>query len=116
MTTSIETKTDLKEALLYYLKHGVENAIKKDALARQCGVGERTLRLAIRELIDDGYPVCGTPKPPYGYYLANSPEEIAAELSLLRSYGLNLLHRYSTLRKIKASMVLLHPGQLSMRL
>ena len=112
MSTAIETKKYLKENILYNLKHGQQNAIKKVELARRCEVHERGLRLAIRELIDDGHPICGSPHPPYGYYIADSPEEIKAELELLRGYGKELFRRYSTLKKIKASFVLQHPGQM----
>jgi len=114
MTTAIvETKKDLKENILYNLKHGQQNAIKKVELARRCGVHERGLRLAIRDLIDDGHPICGSPHPPYGYFIAETAEEIQAELNLLRNgYGMELLRRYSTLKRIKVSFVLLHPGQL----
>jgi len=111
-----EIKKDLKADILYNLKYGQEHAIRKVDLARRCGVHERGLRLTIRDLIDEGQPICGSPHPPYGYYLANSPEEIKAELDLLRSYGKELFRRYSTLKKIKASMLLQHPGQLSLKL
>ena len=108
----IENKGTLKSEILHYLKHGQENAIKKVALASICRVNEIVLRLAIRGLIDDGHPICGSPHPPRGYYIANSPEEIRAELDLLRGYGKELFRRYSTLKKIKASVVLQYPGQL----
>ena len=106
----------LKELILLNLKHGKENAIRKVDLAQCCNINERSMRLAIRELIDGGHPICGSPHPPHGYYLADSPEEIKTELALLRSYGKELFRRYSTLKKIKASFVLQHPGQLSLKL
>lgn len=106
----------IKQAIINQLGYGQENAITKDQLSKRLGIGERKLRLAIRELIDEGQPVCGSTRPPYGYYIANTPEEIAGELRLLRSYGMELLRRYSTLRKIKASMLIQHPGQLTLNL
>jgi len=105
---NVELKADILEKLQY----GQEHAVKKVELARRCQVNERSMRLLIRELIDDGYPVCGSPHPPHGYFIANSPEEIKAELAILRSYGKELFRRYSKLKKIKASLVLQHPGQM----
>ena len=108
---------DLKSAILFNLKHGHGNAIKQKDLALLCGSSARTMRLAIRGLIDDGHPICGSPHPPYGYFIADNQEEIEAELKLLKyGYGMELLRRYSTLKKIKASFVLQHPGQLSLKI
>lgn len=112
----VSEKTNLKNDILFNLKHGQDNAIKKAELARRCDINERTMRIAIRELIDEGYPICGSPHPPHGYFIANSPEEIKTELDLLKSYGKELFRRYSTLKKIRASMALLHPGQLALKL
>lgn len=106
----------LKASIIYNLQYGQNHAIKKNDLAQRCHVGERKLRLLIRELIDDGYPVCGSPQFPYGYFLANSPEEIKAELNILRSYGKELFRRYSTLKKIRSSLFLQYPGQLPLNI
>lgn len=110
----VNTNGNLKEDILFNLKRGRENAVKKMELARRCGVNERGLRLIIRELIDEGYPICGSPHPPYGYFIASSPQEISDELELLKGYGKQLFRRYSTLKKIRASIVLQHPGQIRM--
>jgi len=107
--------SDLKFAILHYLKHGQENAIRKVDLARLCSANERALRLAIRELIDEGHPICGSPHPPHGYFIASNIEEVRAELKLLRnSYGMELLRRYKALKN--ASHSLLNPGQLPLGL
>jgi hydrogenase maturation factor len=113
---AVNNNNKLKSIVLNTIKHGQRNAIRKTDLARLCGTHERSLRLAIRELIDEGYPICGSPHPPHGYFIADSPEEITNELKLLKHYGMELLRRYSTLRKIKASIILQHPGQIPMKL
>ena len=105
---------NLKEDILYNLRRGQQNAIKKAKLAGLCGIHERGLRLAIRELIDEGYPICGSPTPPHGYFLASSTAEINDELELLKGYGKELFRRYSTLKKIRASFILQHPGQMGL--
>lgn len=98
-------KTDLKNDILRCLKHGKENAIKKELLARLCNVNERQMRQAIRELTDAGAPICGSPRPPYGYYIAGTPEELKAEMALIRNgYGMQLLRRYSSLKKCLRDM------------
>ena len=111
-----ENKQELKAQILHNLKHGQDNAIKQSILANQCGVSGRILRRTIRALIDEGHPICGSPRPPYGYFIANSTEDINVELDMLKGYGKELFRRYSTLKKIRSSLVLQHPGQLSLRL
>ena len=107
--------TELKSSILYHLKHGQGNAIRKVDLAKLCGANERGMRLAIRELIDEGYPICGSPHPPHGYFIAATQDEVKAELRLLRNgYGMELLRRYKALKN--ASRFLLHPGQLPLGL
>lgn len=98
-------KTDLKTTILHYLKHGEENAIKKVELARLCETNERQMRLVIRELLDDGIPICGSPHQPYGYYIARDTDELKREMRLIRNgYGMELLRRYSALRKCLQKM------------
>ena len=106
---------DLKTSILFHLKHGQENAIRKVDLAKLCAANERAMRLAIRELIDAGYPICGSPHPPHGYFIAASQDEVKAELALLRNgYGMELLRRYKALKN--AGRSLLHLGQLPLGL
>lgn len=103
--------SELKQTILSHLKHGQENAIRKVDLARLCGANERSIRLTIRELIDEGHPICGSPHPPHGYFIAATADEINAELALLRNgYGMELLRRYKALKI--AGHSLLNPGQL----
>lgn len=110
------TNGTAKEDIIYNLRTGQQNAIKKAKLAGLCGIHERGLRLLIRELIDEGYPICGSPTPPYGYFLAGSTQEINDELGLLKGYGKELFRRYSKLKKTKASFALQHPEQMAMRI
>ena len=106
---------ELKNKILCHLWHGHENALRKKNLSRLCNCNERALRKAIRELIDEGHPICGSPHRPYGYFIADNQEEIKKELEMLRHYGKELFRRYATIRKMKASFVLQHPGQLSLK-
>ena len=115
----IETTLDIKSSILHYLKYGEENAIRKVDLARLCETNERQMRLVIRELIDDGIPICGSPHPPYGYYIANNTNELKTEMRLIRNgYGMELLRRYSALRKclrkMEATLPVVDNGQIRM--
>jgi len=114
MTTAIETKADLKEALLHYLKYGEENAIPGPQLASILGLKDtRPMRITIIDLISEGTPVCGNAA--HGYFIANSIDEVNAELNLLRNkYGMNLLRRYASLKR--AGRSLLQPGQLTLKI
>lgn len=119
-TATIETKEDLKYNILRHLKKGRANAIRKVDLAKLCETNERQMRLAIRELLDDGFPVCGSPHPPYGYYIAGDTEELKEEMRLIRNgYGMELLRRYSALRKclkkMESVLPMLDNGQLSLK-
>lgn len=105
----VKDNSALKSKLLHFLRYGKEKAVKKKVLTQLCNVNERQMRLVIRELIDDGYPICGSPNKPYGYYIAETPEEIKGEMKLIRnSYGMELLRRYSALRKCLHKMHVEH--------
>lgn len=98
---------DLKTAILYHLKHGQQNAIRKVDLAKFCNANERAMRLSLREILDDlehGAPICGSPNPPYGYFIALGTDEIDREMLTIKSYGRELFRRYSMLRKWKRKM------------
>lgn len=83
----IETKTDLKYAVLLNLPTGRANAIKGEHLAQRLEERDiRKIRLCIQELIEDGYPIIGSAKPPYGYYIADNPQDCQENLAQLMSY------------------------------
>ena len=69
------TSHPLHPAILGCLRHGEAQAITCRRLASACGglgVDERKVRLAIKELIGEGYPVASLVDPPYGYFLVSS--------------------------------------------
>ena len=76
----------LKRDLMRLLHYGREEAIKSSSLAYLCGYrGDREIRIAIRELIAEGWPIASTNKPPYGYYIICEKEEAEEYLKVLRS-------------------------------
>jgi hypothetical protein len=87
MLASIETKEDLKNAIMRNLKHGESNATKKRDLAILIGaekdIDQRLMRLMINELRHAGWPIIGSQK---GYYLAENIQEILKAREYLTSY------------------------------
>lgn len=93
---------ELKHCLLLVLRTGQENAIKGKHLAELLKEHDtRSIRLAIDELIENGYPICSSPHSPYGYFIAASPEEANESLAILRSYGKNLFRHYRNLKRAR---------------
>ena len=76
----------LKPAILHYLHHGRAKAITGQELARFLNhPNDRQIRKAIRKLIATGLPIASSVGTPPGYYIAETPEEVAAYLSDLKA-------------------------------
>ena len=111
MTTEIETKADLKEALLHQLSPGRDNAVKGSILAKRLGFkDDRFIRQTIRELIADGSPIASSTVSPAGYFIANSPDEVIDYMKDLKSRLVNDAYRRRDFKR--AARKLLQPGQL----
>ena len=95
MVTQVETPTELKLAILAQLKHGHENALTCNTL--KVILGERDTRHIREELLNlviDGHRIAALAKPPYGYFIADTPEECQEYLDFLLKYIINLaIHR-----------------------
>lgn len=108
----IETKADLKTAVLQQLNTGKDKAIPGKLLAQRLGERDtRHIRLSIQELIREGTPIIGNAQ--CGYFIADNPEDVKECLKQLRSYGLMLFSHYSHLKKAGKKKF---SGQLSMKL
>lgn len=71
---------ELKQLVLrIILSHqGRASAIRGTEIASPLGQkDDRLVRLVIRDLIAEGYPIASSVQKPYGYFLVNSPEEAA---------------------------------------
>ena len=90
----------LKSAVLSQLKNGKANAITGKLLAQRLNERDtRQIRLAIEELIRDGYPICSSPHKPYGYFIAENVGEITEALRVLRyGYGMEIFRHYKYLK------------------
>jgi hypothetical protein len=45
---------------------------------------DRTIRKEIRELIASGYPIASSTEKPYGYFMAETPQEVEQYLKQLK--------------------------------
>lgn len=105
--------SELKQEVKRLLKFGKEHATTGKVLASRLNYkNDRLIRLAIRELIEDGVPVASSVQPPYGYYIADSPEDITEHLGELRHRALEILGRYQDLKL--ASRDILQPHQMAL--
>ena len=78
MVTAEIEETGLKKRILTVLEHhdGKQMAIKGMELAYVLELrDDRIVQQAIRELIHDGFPICSTCKPPFGYFMPQTIEE-----------------------------------------
>jgi len=67
-------------------RKGKDRAITGKELAKVMGhPNDRSIRKAIRELIAQGFPIAAATEPPYGYFMAETPEEVAQYLKQLKS-------------------------------
>lgn len=82
-----EQRKHLKGKVLHHLLtycRGRQNAIRGKALAWQWGYGDdRLVRLIIRELIAEGYPIASAVSEPMGYFLAINEHEAAGYIRVL---------------------------------
>lgn len=79
-----------KETILQHLRRGKENAITGGRLAQIMGEhGDRSIRLAIRELIEEGQPIASSVHPPYGYYIIETTEEYEEYKAVLRARAID---------------------------
>ena len=108
-STNGTLKADVRSLLWY----GKEKARTAGELATVLGFKEdRCVRLAIRDLIADGVPIISLVEPPYGYYIADNPEEVTEHLGELRHRALEVLGRYRDLKV--ASREILQPHQMAL--
>ncbi len=72
--------------LPHILGVGRENAMTGATLAARFGHrSDRAVRLAIRQLIDEGLPVASETTAPAGFFIANTQEEVDTYAKALRA-------------------------------
>jgi len=72
----LNTDHDLRQSVMRILQRGRSKAIPGRVIAQRLGFkDDRQIRLVIRELIAEGYPVAAAVQPPMGYFLVESVAE-----------------------------------------
>ncbi|KKN45077.1 hypothetical protein LCGC14_0686590 [marine sediment metagenome] len=84
MSEDNATREDLKTYLFSKLPVGSRAAIPGWRLARATGIPERAMRKLLRELLNEGFPICGS-SAAKGYFLPVSKQEIDSCLDELMS-------------------------------
>ncbi len=80
-----ETKCNLKQDVLRQLHLGRVFAIKGKLIAERLGFkNDRAVRIAIRELINDGVPIASSVIEPQGYYIVENYQEALEYMAVLR--------------------------------
>ncbi len=87
MIDTKDEKSALKQNILITLRKGHDNAITGEVLSQRLHErGTRAIRLVMRELISEGYCIIGANSKPYGYFIADTQEEVDEYRAELRSY------------------------------
>ena len=68
-------------------------AITSRELSGVTGQPDRTIRLAIGELLDEGVPICASTQPPAGYFLVSNLQEKADYEKTMKSRIIGDAHR-----------------------
>lgn len=88
---------------LYPAHVGRAKAIDRDALAAEVRIPDRRLRTVLDILIEaHRIPIGSSTRPPYGYFIIDTPEEAAEVYRMLRAYGLSALARMAAVSRIVA--------------
>jgi len=109
----IETKTDMRQAILEQLPRGHDNAITGDLLAKRLGLkGTREMRQVIKEMRSNGHLIGLSVRQPRGYYLIETAEELEGCMAILKGYCVEAAIARRDLKL--AGSKLLNPYQISL--
>ena len=109
----MNTNNELKQEVRYLLRYGKQNARTGSELATVLGFkDDRLVRLAIKDLIDEGLPVASSVKPPHGYFIASSYQEAQEYMRVLHSRLAGNAYRLKEFKH--ASREILQPYQMAL--
>lgn len=91
--------TEDQRVLLRMLKwhKGEQRPIRIAVIQGKLSLTDREIKEAVRSL-DYGLPIVGLRRPPYGYFVAITPEEVAEAVRPLRNEVLQIARRIRALR------------------
>lgn len=103
-------KNGLKELVKNHLPTGSEKAIPGKILASRLGYkDDRIIRLAIRGLIADGLPVAASVQKPYGFFIAETKDEVELYTGVMKSRLIEDAYRRRDFKR--AAFLILKPEQ-----
>ena len=111
-----DKKEELKIGLIETLRFGHENAQTGRSLAEWLDTtsDDRRIRLVIRGLIKDGYPIASSTERPVGYFMTATQEDAKKYIQDLKN---RIIEDCRRLRDYKiAARPILFPGQLPLML
>ena len=98
--------TEDERRVLSLILCGKENARSVKFLAQETRISERTLRLIVRQLIDEQHMAIGSStKPPAGYFIINTPDEADEQYEALRRRGISILTRAANIKGLTPGQV-----------
>ena len=74
-------------------RRGRANGVKNAIIAKSTGWSRRMIHAIVRRLVDQGYHIYGSKRPPYGYFVMKSVEEFELAAAELETTGLSMLAR-----------------------
>ncbi len=92
----------LRDCLLSYLKNhclGGKNAAKASVLAEQFSLTIREVNDAVRDLRQSGIIVGSLKKPPFGYFIPVTEDEVHDCLNAFKGEVFDMLHTYNILKR-----------------
>ena len=111
MTITQVTKDQLLRDLPHVLGTGRNNALTQRQLCERFGVRDaRSIREAMRQLIEEGMPILSEAGEPAGYFIAENIEELHECAEGLRARGIDIIVRRRDL--LRAAKSIQRPGQL----
>lgn len=92
-------QSDEERAVYRALRVGRENARKVPDLAAEAGVSPREFQKVVERLVlERGVPIGTAMSRPFGNYLIDTADELAATVDLLRARGIQNLRRAAALK------------------
>lgn len=94
--------TELEIRVLSHLGIGHNNAVLLKNLCLLTGTNERKIRIAIESLRRQGWAIIIPGTPPWGYFLAETQEELDDYVSYMRS---RIIEEYRTFRIVRKATI-----------
>ena len=72
------------QAFIDYIPHGRSRAITAERLGKMLSMPSRQVTSVVQAYRQNGFPICASCSEPYGYFIAESPEELGQYIKSFR--------------------------------